>query len=76
MKSLGKIAVFLIMAGNVVFIILLLLAAYSPYMNPVKAPLLGCMGLTFPIFLIINFCFLVFWLLIRYKLALVPLVAL
>ncbi|NDV65666.1 endonuclease/exonuclease/phosphatase family protein [Bacteroides sp. 224] len=76
MKSLGKIAILLIMTGNVVFIILLLLSAYSPYMNPAKVPLLGCMGLIFPIFLIVNVCFLVFWLPIRYKLALVPLVAL
>ncbi len=53
---------------------MLLFAAYSPYINPAEHPIRSCIGLTFPIFLIINGCFLLFWLAIqRYKSALLPL---
>lgn len=47
--------------------------AYSPYINPEVHPVQSCLGLTFPIFLVINFCFLIFWLIVRYRFALVPL---
>lgn len=74
MKHLGNIAVYLSLALNLIFICLLLLVAYSPYADPQSYPLYACMGLTFPVFLFINLCFLIFWLLVRYKMALVPLV--
>lgn len=74
MKHLGRIAIFLILAGNLLFICLLLLAAYSPHFAPQQHPLIACMGLTFPVFLFINLCFFFFWLIVRYKLSLVPLI--
>lgn len=56
------------------FIALLICAAYSPYIQPEVHPVKSCFGLTFPIFAFINGCFLVFWLIIqRYRLALLPL---
>ena len=73
MKHIGRLALFLFLAVNAFFIGMLLLTAYSPYINPEVHPVQSCLGLTFPIFLVINFCFLVFWLIVRYRLALVPL---
>lgn len=74
MKHLGYFVVFLILAANVLFTALLLLAAYSPYIDPELHPVQSCFGLTFPIFALVNGGFLLFWLIIqRYKLALVPL---
>ncbi len=73
MKQLGKVIAYLILAVNALFVGLLLLAAYSPYVNPNSHPNISCFGLTFPIFLIINLCFLVFWLIARYKFALLAL---
>lgn len=74
-KHIGKFVAYLILAGNIFFIGLLLLAAYSPYIQPTVHPVESCLGLTFPIFLIINSCFLIFWLIIqRYKFALCPLI--
>lgn len=77
MKHLGNFVALLILAINALFTGLLLLAAYSPYIQPVSHPVQSCFGLTFPIFALINGCFLIFWLAIqRYKTALLPLAGL
>lgn len=74
LKHFGKFVAFLILAINALFTGLLLLAAYSPYMHPVSHPVQSCIGLTFPIFALINGTFLVFWLIIqRYKFAVLSL---
>lgn len=75
MKHFGNFVALLILAINALFTGLLLLSAYSPYIDPVAHPVQSCFGLTFPIFAFINGCFLIFWLVIqRYKSALLPLV--
>lgn len=77
MKHFGNFVALLILAINALFTSLLLLAAYSPYIQPVSHPVQSCFGLTFPIFALINGCFLIFWLAIqRYKTALLPLTGL
>lgn len=77
MKHLGKLVVMLIMGVNVLFAVLLLAAAYSPWLQPVRHPVLSCLGLTFPIFLLIDIVFLLFWIIIQqYRCALLPLAAL
>lgn len=74
MKHLGNFIAFLILAVNALFIFALLLTAYSPHIRPTAHPVESCMGLTFPIFLLINAGFLLFWLIIqRYRSALLPL---
>lgn len=75
MKHFGNFVALLILAINALFTGFMLLAAYSPYINPEAHPIQSCLGLTFPIFTLINGCFLVFWLIIqRYKSALLPLI--
>ena len=39
---------------------LLLFTAYSPHIQPVTHPVQSCLGLTFPVFLMINAGFLIF----------------
>lgn len=73
MKHLSKIVTYLILAVNALFAGLLLLTAYSPYIDPTVHPVQSCLGLTFPIFLFINVCFFIFWLLIRWRFVLLPL---
>lgn len=74
MKHLGNFVALLILAVNALFVGLLLLVAYSPHIQPVAHPVRSCLGLTFPVFLLINAGFLLFWLIIqRYKSALLPL---
>ena len=73
-KHFGNFIAFLILALNALFISALLLTAYSPHIQPTVHPVEACMGLTFPIFLLINAGFLLFWLIIqRYRSALLPL---
>lgn len=76
MKHIGKVFAYLILAVNAFFVGMLLLTAYSPYISPVVHPVQSCMGLAFPIFLAANLGFLIFWLIVRYKFALLPLVGL
>lgn len=51
-----------------------LFCAYSQYLSPVAFPVFSCAGLFFPVFLLLDFLFLMFWLVVRLKYALIPLV--
>lgn len=75
MKHFGFFIAYLILAINIFFICLLLLTAYSPHIQPTEHPIASCLGLTFPIFLLVNCGFLLFWIIIQhYKYALIPLI--
>ena len=74
MKFIKRFIVLIGGTVNGLFILLLVATAYSPYIDPVSHPLRACMGLAFPVFLLINVCFLLLWLIVRqYKVALLPL---
>ena len=74
MKIIRNVMALAIGAANAVCTAAFLLSAYSPYIQPTIHPLRSCLGLAFPIFLLANVCFLLFWLVIqRYRLALLPL---
>ena len=72
MKGLKKFTANMIMGANVASIILMLLVGYSDHLNPQEHPILSCLGLTFPIFLAINFGFLAFWAVFSLKRVIVP----
>ena len=72
MKGLKKFTANMIMGANVASIILMLLVGYSDHLNPQEHPILSCLGLTFPVFLAINFGFLVFWAVFSLKRVIVP----
>ena len=76
MEHFGKFVLFLILAINAFTIGMLILTAYSPYFDPRVHPLASCLGIIFPVFLAINICFLIFWIVINYRFALLPLVGL
>lgn len=77
MKLIRNLIVWTGVAFNGLFIIFLIATAYSPYIDPAVHPVRSCLGLAFPVFLLIDLAFLLFWLLIRqYKVALLPLAAL
>lgn len=73
MKHLGKLVTYLILAVNAFFVGMLIVSAYSPYLNPRLNPLASTLGLAFPIFLLINLIFIGFWAFIHYRYALLPL---
>ncbi len=59
--------------ANVATILIMLFVGYSDLLNPAKFPILCNIGLAFPLFLIINLGFLIFWLIFRPKGAIIPL---
>lgn len=76
MKYFGKVIGYLILSVNLFFTGILLLCAYSPYINPTVHPILSCAGLAFPVFLTINLAFLAFWLFIYRRYMLVSFIGL
>lgn len=75
LKSIGKVLRGILLTANVLVIILMLLCAFSPYINPQTFPVLSCAGLAFPIFLLLNTLFLIFWLIFYKRYTLLPLAA-
>lgn len=70
---MGRLVVIFILAANACIAAALLCSAYSQYVRPDEHPYFSCLGLAFPVFAIINLCFLLFWLVVRcYRAALLP----
>lgn len=62
----------MVAGANVVTIIVMLLIGYSDRLQPQTFPLLANIGLTYPLFLLFNLGFLVFWLLFKTRWAMIP----
>lgn len=73
MKFIGKFLGWILLSVNALIAVLLLISAYSSCLNPQSFPILSCAGLAFPIFLVANLLFLLFWLLVYRKFAFFPL---
>lgn len=71
-SHLKKLTLHVIIGANVASILVMLLVGYSDRLNPCEHPVLSGLGLVFPFLLIVNIAFLLFWLLIKPKLALIP----
>ncbi len=73
-KKLKVFTLQMIAGANIASILFMLAVGYSDRINPASFPVLSTVGLTFPVFLLINFGFLVFWLLFKKRGAIIPLV--
>lgn len=74
MRQIGTVVKYLLLAANGLCSGLMLAAAYCPLLHPAAHPWLSSLGLTFPIFLVGDVCFLVMWLILQqYKASLLPL---
>lgn len=76
MKFIKTFFVQLFTGANVATILLLWLSCAVTYLSPVDHPRLGLLSLLFPIFLLVNVLFVVFWLIFKFKRAWIPLVGL
>ena len=72
MKYIGRVLGWILLGINICMAVLLLICAYSSYINPVAHPVWSCAGLAFPAFLITNVLFFFFWLVVYRRYALVP----
>ena len=73
MKGIKKFTANMLMGANVASIIVMLLIGFSDRIDPEQHPILSCLGLTFPVILVVNLGFLIFWAVISLKRVLVPL---
>lgn len=71
-KQVKAFTVNLVAGANLVTILLMLLAAYSDRLHPADHPVLSCMGMAFPVFLVANLLFLFFWLTFKWRKAWIP----
>lgn len=74
MKNIKSIIFRIVAAFNVVTVLFMLAIGYSDRVNPTAYPLIANIGLVFPLFLLLNIAFLVFWLLFCKRGALISLV--
>lgn len=72
LKALEKFTIRLIEGANIATIFVMFIVGFSDYLNPASHPYWGLLGLSFPIFLIINFFFLIFWFVFHPKGAIIP----
>lgn len=75
MKSLRIILRFLFIIGNIFFLILMVMAAFSDRISPDKSLLMAYLGLGFPVFFVLNCFYAIYWLFSKdWKLFMVSLV--
>ena len=75
-SSLKKFTIHAIIGANVASILVMLLVGYSDRLNPAEHPVLSSVGLVFPFLLVVNVAFLLFWLLVKPRVAVIPVLGL
>jgi len=73
-KQLKKFTIQMIAGANVATVIVMLLVGYSDRLNPTEHPILSTIGMTFPIFLLLNLLFVFFWLVFKWSKVWIPIV--
>jgi len=73
MNCIGRLLGYILLTVNAVFALALLLTAYSPHFDPQAHPVWSSIGLFFPVLLLVNLFFLLFWLLVYRRYVLFPL---
>ena len=61
LKKLKTVTLQMIGGANIATIVTMWLVGYSDRLNPASHPILSTAGLVFPVFLLINLGFLIFW---------------
>ena len=73
-KKLKKFTLQMIAGANIVTILIMMVVGYSDRISPTFLPSLSNVGLFLPVFILLNFAFLVFWLVFKARWALIPIV--
>ena len=73
-KQLRHILLNLAAGANVAIVLLMLLVGYSDRLSPVDYPQLSLIGMTLPLFLVLNLLFLFFWLVFKWQRVWIPVV--
>ncbi len=61
------------MAGaNMALVLVMVAVGYSDRLNPADHPILSCVGMTFPVLLLLNLFFLFFWITFKWRMTWIP----
>lgn len=71
-KKLKGFTIAVVAGFNAATICIMILTAYADHLYPVSHPVLSVVGLCFPVLLIFNLLFLVFWLVFKWRMAWIP----
>lgn len=71
-NKLKKFTLQVVAGANIATIVLMLLVGYSGHINPASHPAIANVTLVYPAFLLINFLFLVFWVIFKFKGVIIP----
>lgn len=72
MKKFSKITFQVAGGANIASILLMLLVGHADLISPESFPRLSNMGLLFPAMLLINICFLIFWIFVKPRWIIIP----
>lgn len=72
MKTIGKFTLQILAGANLALILVMFLVGYSDRVNPADHPFIAVIGLSFPVFLCLNMAFLALWVIIRVRMAIIP----
>ena len=73
-KQLKKFTVNLIAGANIATVAMMLLTGFADRFHPASYPSLSCLGMVFPLMLLINLLFLFFWLVFQWRKVWIPIV--
>ena len=71
-RRIKDFTVKIVAGANIAVVIVMFLVGFADYVNPERYPLLSTAGLAFPFFLIVNLAFLVFWVVFRLRMVIIP----
>ena len=71
-QQLKKFTVNMVAGANVATVAVMLMTGFADHLSPVDHPLLCCAGMAFPLFLLLNLTFLLFWLTFKWHMAWIP----
>ncbi|MBR1548574.1 MAG: endonuclease/exonuclease/phosphatase family protein [Prevotella sp.] len=72
---LKKMTVQMMAGANIATAIVMLMTGYSDRLDPTVHPLLSTIGMAFPFFLLANMAFLLFWVVFRWRMMWIPVLA-
>ena len=71
-RQVRNVVLFLLASANILLILLMLTSACGVWIAPQSHPALSCVGYPFSVFQVLNFLFLVFWVVFYWRLAVIP----
>lgn len=74
-RQLKTITLQMVAGANVVTALVMLLVGYSDRVNPAEHPMVACVGLAYPVFIVLNCCFLLFFAIFKWRYVVVPVFA-